>query len=224
MLRAKTKQTIFNLLEDSYFGASNFDVEYGDGVKLWIKITFIPSRNFVFMVTRGSLRDDDSFVSGSPGVRLLSPDYHSESTFEAAIKNIPDWIGRVKEEVVDSNPINREVQAIRKQLEERIDLMASRQEEYFTRAEAAFLTERLNEFLEKLREISSTNGDLEEVVNELKARIDELARASQVINKGTWLRMAGSRLLSTTKAVIGSKEGRELAVEVAKKILLEGPK
>jgi hypothetical protein len=36
--------------------------------------------------------------------------------------------------------------------------------------------------------------------------------------------MAGSKVVSIIKKVAGSKEGRELALEVAKNILIEGPK
>ena len=224
MLRATAKQSVFNLLDDSYFGASNFTIEYGDGSPLWVNVTFIPNSNFVFTVKRGALGSTLYETSEAPGVKLLKPDRHIDTNFEDCVKRIPTWVARVKEEVIDSNPINRELQAVRKQLEERIDLLAERQEEFFTTAEAAFLAERLSEFAKKLETISDANADLQEVVKGLRAKIDELAGASQNVNKGTWLRMAGSRLLSATKAVIGSKEGREFALEAAKKVLLEGPK
>ncbi|CAD5373986.1 conserved hypothetical protein [Rubrivivax sp. A210] len=224
MLRAAAKQAVFNLLDESYFGASNFTVEYGEGSPFWVNIAFIPNQNFRFVLKRASLGSSLYETSEAPGVKLLKADLHMATTFEDCINRVPSWVNRIKEEVIDANPINRELQAVRKQLEERIDGLAERQEEYFTNAEAAFLAEKLNEFAAKLDTVSTANADLEAVVKGLKERIDELVSASQQVNKGTWLRMAGSRLLNATKAVIGSKEGREFALEAAKRVLLEGPK
>ena len=60
-------------------------------------------------------------------------------SFELSIQRIPDWISRIKEEVIDANPINRELQWVRKQLEDRIDLLAEQQDEYFTCSAVRFL-------------------------------------------------------------------------------------
>lgn len=224
MLRAATKQAVYKLLDDSYFGASNFNIEYGEGIPLWIRINFIPNVNFHFVVERASLGSTFFQAAEAPGVKLLKPDHVMTQHFEEAIQRIPDWINRIKEEVIDSNPVNREIQFVRKQLEERIDFLAERQEEYFTSLESAQLVEKLAVFAEKLDSVSQENLEMREVVEGLKSRLAELAAATQDVNKGTWLRMAGSRLLTATKAVIGSKEGREFALEAAKKVLLEGSK
>lgn len=224
MLRASTKQQVFNLLDESYFGISNFTVEFGDGNPLWVNVTFIPNKNFYFLVKQASLGTVLYKAEAAPGVQLLRPDTTMSQTFDGCITKIPEWIQRVKEEVIDSNPLNRELQEVRRQLEEKIDILGERQDDFFTRAEASQLTERLNEFSARLETLASANAELNEVVSGLRSRIDELVTATEEVNKGTWFRMAGSRLLSTAKAIIGSKEGREFALEAAKKVLLEGPK
>lgn len=224
MLRAATKQAVFELLDSSYFGASNFTIEYGEGTPLWLRIVFIPNSNFHLVIQRSSLGTTLFQNVEAPGVKLLKPDLSMAQSFEDSIGRIPAWIIRIKEEVIDSNPINRELQSVRKQLEDRIDLLAERQDEYFTRSESNQLAERLTEFAAKLDSISNENVEMRETVERLKLKLAELSAATQDVNKGTWLRMAGSRLLSATKAVIGSKEGREFALEAAKKVLLDGPK
>ena len=223
MLRAATKQSVFNLLDESYFGASNFTLEFGNGSPMWIKIFFIPNKNFYFYVEQASLGTIFYSAKAAPGVKLLRPDTYMCQTFDGCIAKVPEWICRVKEEVIDSNPLNRELQEVRKQLEEKIDFLGERQEDFFSKVEANQLTERLNEFSSRLESLAKTNTELQEVVDGLKARIDELVVATEEVNKGTWFRMAGSRLLSTAKAIIGSKQGREFALEAAKKVLLEGP-
>ena len=224
MLRASAKQSLFKLLDESYFGASNFSIEYGEGSPLWFKITFIPNSNFSFSAERGNLGTVFFQTTESPGLRLLKPEHKFCQSFEECVDRVPAWIERIKEEVVDSSPVNREIQAVRRQLDERIDQLAEGQEDFFTRTESDQLSERLNEFLAKLDLVSENNADLQKTVDALKARIDELSEATQTVNKGTWLRMASSRLLQATKAIIGSKEGREFALEAAKKVLLDGPK
>jgi methyl-accepting chemotaxis protein len=224
MLRASTKQSVYSVLDETYFGASNFDIEYGEGNPLWVRITFVGNSNFTFVVERGNLGSNFYGVSEAPGVKLLKPDLHTTQSFESAISRIPNWVQRIKEEVIDSNPISRELQEIRKQLEERIDLLADRQEEFFTQHEATELSQKLSEFAMRLDELSRSNNELSETVTSLKSKLQELSGATQEVNKGTWLRMASSKLLSATKSILGSKEAREFALEAAKKVLLEGPK
>ena len=224
MLRASTKRIVLDLLDESYFGASNFSVEFGSGNPKWLNISFVPNSNFGFKIDRASLGTAFYQSSAAPGVEFLRPDTHMERNFDDCVKRIPDWIQRIKEEIIDSSPLNRELQLVRKQLEERIDYLGEKQDDYFTREEVTQLTERLDEFSTRLTELSSTNDDLKGVVSGLKAKLEELAAATESVNKGTWLRMAGSRILKAAKAVMGSKEGREFALEAAKKVLLDGPK
>lgn len=224
MLRASTKQKVISLLDDSYFGASNFAVDFDDGDPIWVSITFIPNKNFYFSVTQASLNTGLYMSRAAPGVQLLRPDTIMSQTFDGCIAKIPAWIHRIKEEVIDANPLNRELQEVRRQLEEKIDILGERQDDFFTREEANQLADRLNEFSDQLETLVSANAELNDVVSGLRMKIDELVAATKEINKGTWLRMAGSRLLGTAKAIIGSKEGREFVLEAAKKVLLEGPK
>lgn len=226
MLRASAKQAVLNTLEDSYFGESNFTVDYGNGKPFWVQVTFVGNTDFKFIITdTGSSSEGYQFlISEAPGRKFLIPENGYANSLDSSLMKVPFWIQRIKEEVVDSNPINRELQSVRKQLEERIELLKEGQEEFFTISEAAQLKEKLQEFSSKLDIISKTNAELKDAIQIQKTRIDELIGAADTVNKGTWLRMAGSKLLSTAKAVIGSKEGREFALETAKRVLLEGPK
>ncbi|MDT7836922.1 hypothetical protein [Aquabacterium sp. OR-4] len=215
---------MLDLLDESYFGASNFSVEFGDGNPRWLKVSFIPNGNFSFKIDGTGLGTAFYQSSAAPGVEFLRPDTHMERSFDDCARRIPDWIQRIKEEIIDSSPLNRELQLVRKQLEERIDYLGEKQDDYFTREEATQLAERLNEFSNKLTELCPTNDELKSVISNLKAKLEVLAAATESVNKGTWLRMAGSRILKAAKAVMGSKEGREFALEAAKKVLLDGPK
>jgi hypothetical protein len=223
MLRANAKQAVVNALEDSYFGLSNFSIQYGSGKPFWVKILFIPNVNFYFLISDGT-EAYPFYLSETPGLKFLSAQSSIHSEYEKCIVKIPEWICRIKEEVIDANPFTREFQKVRKQLEERMDELTENQEEFFSAAEAEKLKEKLQEFSSKLDAVSQTNEELKAAISNQKIKIDELIEAANSVNKGTWFRMAGSRLLSTAKAVVGSKEGREFALEAAKRVLLDGPK
>jgi hypothetical protein len=224
MLRSSSKQMVNKLLDESYFGLSNFEVEFGNGDQFWLKLNFIPRGEFHLKIQKYAATQYPFQITEAPGRKFLTPETSLESDFENCLRKIPGWILRIKEEVIDANPVSRELENIRKQLEERINILAEGQEDFFTVVEADQLKEKLRQFAEKLDSVSKTNDELRDAVKIQKNRIDELIGATEVVNKGTWLRMAGSRFLSTAKAVIGSKEGREFALETAKQVLLEGPK
>lgn len=208
-------------MDDSYFGASNFTIEYGDGNPLWLLITFLPNRDFYYKVQKATIGSIFLETQEAPGVKLIRADSRIYQSFEECLKSIPAWTARIKEEIIDSNPIAREMQAVRQQLENRIDTLAEQQEEFFTQKEADELSAKLHEFSERLDTLTKTNEDLVETVNNLKHKLSELGDAASSVNKGTWLRMASSRLTNAVKSVLRSKEASDLALEATKKILLE---
>lgn len=234
MLRAVTKRAILELLDDSYFGISNFSTEFSDGNPLWLKVVFIPTPSFNLTIETASNKSTSNSllnftglryqISAAPGTEFLKPDIHFHQTFDECAARIPGWIKRVKEEVIDSSPLNRELQDIRKQLEDRLDKLAEKQDEFFTREESDELISKLAKLSSQLAELLATNDELKQAVADMQAKLTELGSASENLNKATWYRMAGSRLLRVAKTVLGSKEGREFALEAAKKVLLEGPR
>ena len=82
MLRASTKQSVFDALDESYFGASNFTITYGNGDPQWVLIVFIPNVNFRFEIARATLGSTLYQAREAPGLKLLKADVHMASTFE----------------------------------------------------------------------------------------------------------------------------------------------
>jgi hypothetical protein len=223
MLRAVTRLQISELVEESYFGLENYVLQFGDGVTdVAFNIKFLPDTRFEFVAER--INGNIFQTTESPGERFLAADEIRLEGFDNVTGRLRRWLERVKQEVFASNPFSREVLELRTQLDERLASLGEELTGFFTKSEAADLVERLATFEARLRSLSDQNADLHQAVETLSRVLSDLNEAAQSVNRGTWYRMAGGRLLGGLKALSKSKEAREFALEAAKKFLLEGPK
>ncbi len=227
MLRATSRQQILNTIEQSYFGSSNFIIKFSEGNPTIFSISFIPNQRFSFefqTLNRTYAPSHKYITVEAPGDRFLTPDKYQFDDVDESFLRLSRWLERVKEEIVTSNPFAKEIAELRDQLEAKISELDTDLEGFFTATEASAMSERLDELSRKLNELQNKNEKLELDLDHLNQVIIDLSSAASVLNKGTWYRMASGRLLSGLKSLAKSKEARELALEAAKKFLLEGPK
>jgi len=219
------------ILEASYFGYDNFAVSFGDGNKVEILISFIPDSRFYFHI-RKPKESANSFVGiisadyvtciECPGEKYLTPDDVLVDSLETAFERVKGWVQRVKEEVIATNPFSKEIADLKKTLDERLDQFSDQLADFFSQAEADELAQKLDKFEQRLKEMAGQNEELKQTVEQLSQTIADLKDAANSVNRGTWWRMAGGRLLTGFKGLAKSKEVRDFALEVAKKIMLEG--
>ena len=86
------------------------------------------------------------------------------------------WIGN-EDPGIYLPDLDKPLREIRKQLDERIDLLAERQDEFFTQVEAEQLVQKLSAFAQKLEELSQDNAELKDTVAGLKTKLDDLSGA-----------------------------------------------
>ncbi|WP_417912990.1 hypothetical protein, partial [Candidatus Electronema sp. TJ] len=203
MLRAVVKQEIYDLLEKTYFGLSNFDIIFKDTEKQAIvfEVKFLGDARFKF-VAKNIYHSNDKFLTEeSPGIKfLLVEDFRCED-LNIVCNRLQDWADRVREELIASNPLAKEVNMLRKQLEEHLAGLGQEANDFFTKDEAAQLEERLAAFSARLDELAAENDSLEYHVAGLKQTVSDLQGAVELLNKGTWLRMAAGRVLTGIKKV-----------------------
>jgi hypothetical protein len=224
MLRVTDRQLIAQTLEECYFGAGNFNITHHDGDSLWVEITFLPNPAFKFKISRSGEYENPFRIRETPGREYVLEEARDTKSIDFCTRILKEWVLRVKEEVFDSNPLNREIQLLRSDIETRIAALGKEQEDFFTNSEANVLKASLKEFAGRLDELVAQNKELKADIERLKEGVEDLSEATFQVNKATWYRMAGSKLLSATKSIFGSKEAREFVLEAAKKVLLEGPK
>ncbi len=223
MLRAVTRQRLLQVVEDSFFGAQNFDVVFRTEGRAIVEIQFLPQRQFQFLVSPPNDHGRYKVVE-APGHKFTTPESQFTSDFDVVLEWLDQWMVRVREEVVASNPFARELSTFRQQVEARLEGMGDELNTFFTNEEAADLDVKLQAFAKKIDDLVKDNEELSEAVSNLRNTVADLQESMQVVDKGTWYRMSAGRMLSALKAVMTSKEARTLALEAARKFLLEGPK
>jgi hypothetical protein len=224
LLRSTTRQAFVEQLESSYFGSSNFAVDFGDGTPLIMAVVFIPSRQFRFLIQRATAGVYKFETQECPGIKFMTEEKFQFDDIGSARNRLDRWLDRVKEELISSNPFAREIDDLRTDIEARIADLAEEQNGFFTREEAAALQEKLGRFEERLGELSAKLDGTDGSMETLNQAIGDLKGAVTLVNRGTWYRMTNGRLLRGLKSLASSKEAREFALEDAKKFLLEGPK
>lgn len=223
MLRAITRQKIFEIVENSYFGFENYTVQFGEqNTDMAFVVRFLANKSFEFRVERWA--GSHFKTTETPGEQFLAADEATFDGLDIVFEQLVRWLERIHQEIIATNPFNREIIELRAQLDERLASLGEEQAGYFTKAEAGELIERLNEFERRLNSLASENTELSGAVEILSKTIEDLKDAADSINRGTWFRMAGGRLLGGLKSLAKSKDARDFALEAAKKFLLEGPK
>ena len=226
MLRAVTKQEIYDLLENTYFGLSNFDLTFTDTQNslTLFKVRFLGDSRCRFVVEKTYVNDNKFLTEEAPGLKFLTSEKFICEDFDQVCHRLNAWTRRLHEELVASNPLAKEVSTLREQLEEHLAGLGQEANDFFTKDEAAELEERLTAFSAKLDELAAENDALEDSVAGLKQTVSDLQGAVELLNRGTWLRMAAGRVLSGLKKMAASKGVQDFALEAAKKFLLPGPK
>lgn len=223
MLRAPARQSVISAIENSYFGTDNYSVEFLQDGKILFIVKFIPNGSFVFQSMAKS--NSSTFPTLEiPGIEYMKAQMYLSSEFSDVVDRLHEWLERVKEEMISVNPFAREISELRDQIDKKLSSMEGELEGFFSSDEAKNMYDRLAEFEAKLSALAKTEEALSAAVEKLKGVVADLQSALSSVNRGTWFRMSGGRLLAWLKAVSTSKEGREFALEAAKQILLEGPK
>lgn len=200
MLRAVTRQQILEVIEASYFGSENYLLQFGEGSsEIAFHVKFLPDNRFEFTAER--LNATHFQTRESPGERFLAADEIRFEGFDNVVSHLRRWLDRIKQEVFAANPFSREVLDLRAQLEERLASLGEELNGFFTKAEAADLVERLATFENRLRSLAEQNADLNQAVETLSKVLTDLNEAAQSVNRGTWYRMAGGRLLGGLKTL-----------------------
>ena len=222
MLRANTKQKFFELLDRTYFTSSNYSLVFSDDEGSLATITFVPRPEFQFKLKKnyGAVFTSEE----SPGLHFLPPEEFRHEGMAKVFSAFQEWTDRLYEEYKHSNPLLDEFQALKDMLESKFQEHEGNLELHFSSDELATLRARLDEFDSRL---STLTGRTEEMDQQLAAAHEEIERLkadAANVPRGIWQRIASNKVVSIIKSVATSKEGKEFALEAAKKFLIEGPK
>ena len=93
MLRAQARQSILDKLEASFFGSANYIIEFDDGEPIILEVTFVPDRNFSFLLKKATKESKYSFLSSEcPGEKFLTPQVFYYSEINTAFGRFDKWL------------------------------------------------------------------------------------------------------------------------------------
>ncbi|CAD6873989.1 hypothetical protein [Methylomonas fluvii] len=219
-LRTVTKQRFVEALEESYFTAANYKVIYPDEDEIEIVITFIPKPEFQFSVTKLGQKLK---TLASPGEYFLTEDTQFRDEIGECIFAVTEWTQRIEDEYRNSNPVVDEFEEFRRIIADRLYEHVLDEHVHFTREEADILREKIDGLTNKLAGNIEKTEVLERRLSEATSELEKLKSDLTDMPKGAWYRKASNKILSFIKAVSTSREGREFALEAAKKFLLPPP-
>jgi hypothetical protein len=137
MLRAPIRRNFIEILEESYFGIDNFIVNFDDGEPSLLEVIFLPNTDFDFVIERHGINEMRTIEA--PGEEYLTSQSFITSGIGTSAARLRNWVRRVHEEVVSTNPFAREISALRAELDQRMSALGHELEGYFTREEASVL-------------------------------------------------------------------------------------
>lgn len=220
-LRESTKRKITDLLNKSHFTASAFSVTYEEESQDFLIISFIPNKVFKFTAEKTY---SNFSTTEAPGLHIVTEETFKREALDDCLKAISPWISRILEDYRTHNPLVDEFETLRKTISEQIEQHIGDEAAHFSGEEMESIRTKLDDLSAKLAEVTEKTFEQEKQLRDAQAEIKNLKADLEVFPKGVWYRMAGSKVLNILKKAATSKEGREFALEAAKKFLIEGPK
>lgn len=224
-LRETTKKKIFESLEKTYFTASSFSIQFNETEDPFMIITFMSEKKFSFSVSEAPGYNTSGYITDeAPGMHIETGEKYKYENLTSVLKAIGPWTERILEDYRSKNPVVDEFEVFRKTLSEQMDQHIQDKNAHFSEEEANSLRARLDDLSARLHEVLQKSETTEYKLNEVKQEIDRIKNDIALFPKGVWYQVAGSKVVGVMKTVFGTAEGRQFALEAAKKFFLEGSK
>jgi len=216
-LRKNVIDQIYQAAGSTYFGSDNYEVTFPDNGSPLAKIVFIARPGYVFSIHDDYGNEGKVRTSESPGEFKISDEY-GELTIRAAIERIDKWARRIRQELSSTGIRNAEAEDVFNQIDEYVKSLDA-PDEGFANTEIEQLKSQLLELQSKFEDLLEKSIITESELKNLKVQISGAEKDLTIFSKEIWYKTSMRKIVGTTKAILTSKEGREVALGVAKKII-----
>lgn len=225
--------SILNQLEYGDFCREDFDLKFPDGSSVLAQITFTASPKYSFVIdehqtgnrlaTTIAFQEDETKkvirTIESPG-DYRNNESHTHSKIGSAVSRISDWVENIREDLVHSRDVLRTtVDDLSAEFQESIDEKIENPDDYFGEDEQSELINKLNELQERVVKLEKELELDPKDTAKIESAIEKSKADIKVYPKGVWYKTAGTKLMKLLRQVLNTKEGREIAADVAKKLL-----
>lgn len=225
---------IINYLEYGDFCIEDFDSQFPNDSTTLASITFkaLPKYSFVLeeTYTVGSIGSALAMMGSSNAKKIIRTiekpgSYKNQEIIihediSSAISRIPDWTQNIRDDLISSKVTLRStIDELTDEFQKGIDERIHDQESYFEKDEEDIIKSKLDELHRRVSELEEKLGFTKDETQKIEKAIEKSKSDLQIYPKGVWYKTAGTKLLKVLAGIINSKEGREILVDLAKKLL-----
>jgi len=231
---AKLRRTIisrvYSELESSDFSLRDFKVDFEE-TNHFVHIQFLPFTEYEFEIVERDVtkinigdalnpRDADYrlFTDESPGEYKIRASLRHDS-IDQCLDRISVWCESVEEELAAPMPEPMILEDFEEELEHKLNEKAGDSKERFSEEEISILKEKLDALTQRFVELEKANEITEKELNAVKSKVETMKDNLSVYPKSTWYKVSGHKILDVLKKITNSKEGKDLLLSSAKKLL-----
>lgn len=215
-LRPKYKKMVFDTLNETYFGISNFEVSFPEDSFL-VLISLKSNIQYFLKI------DTDNYIRRYPGHLKNEEEWTNHPDFISCLSGIQDWAQSIVDDIKASTAINEiydpDLAKMKKQFEEQIDKDIKNPNVRFTKAEAQNWQERLDNLSHKFEKLEEENNITKIELSRIKTEIEDMKSNLNSFPKGIWLKTTGTKVLDMLKKFSNSEAGKTVIKETIKGIL-----
>ncbi len=214
LLRKTIIDKIYIFLDNTSFGRDSYNINFpSDGNPLF-EITFLafPEYSFLLNEFKGEIK---TYIS--PGV-YKTQDSNTYSDITRAISEILTWSARIREELTSQGLREEDQSEYFNQIDEYIESLKEPSKR-FSDSEIEQLKKKLNDLEAKFEDLYKKTIVTEQELNILKSKTDGAKKDLQFYSKEIWYKTAMRGIIGTSKRILSTKEGKQVAVEIFKKLI-----
>ena len=224
---------ILQRLDAGKFTQYDFEVAFPDAGKTLVTIHFKSDEKYHFSINEEATVMSIAASAVSTGRSELVPttvespgdakavEKNYCQSLATAINRIDAWTSNIYDDLRTRSIELKEIDQLRKQIEEHFTDHLNDPDEFFSAEEADHLTSRLNTLLKSFEKLQAEHKITQESLDEVRKDIERIKESATEVPKGVWAAMAKNRFVIIAKRVFTSPEGREFALAAAKRLLLE---
>ncbi len=232
-LRNSIIKQILDSLLNGEFQLEDFECNFPDGERTLATITFKAYPNYEFLIIEDYIGNNlvkamaNIQGGGKKSLKTVEKPGEFKNHEETVHENIDDcisrvhyWVQNIRQDLVDLQHVSKTtIDEVIVNFQKQIDDSIENPEEYFDDDEKQKIINKLNTLQERVDDLEKKFDIPEEKSKKIAKAIEKSKSDIEIYPKGIWYKTAGNKIISSLKHALGTKEGREVLLEITKKLL-----
>lgn len=155
----------------------------------------------------------------SPG-DYRNDEYHTHNDISDAVDRVTYWVKNIREDLIHSkDAVRTTIDDITAEFQSSIDENIENPEQYFQDQEKIDLIAKLDELQKRVESLEAEMGIDPKQAKVIETAIEKSKADVDLYPKGVWYKTAGTKLMKLFKEAVKTKEGREIASDIIKKLI-----